>query len=602
MDGAADTTTSRPRAWELAERFDRDLGDPYDDRTVFSYANVVRLDRAETFPTAICAALDDRGLARHYVPAAHGGALEDFTDLHLLVRTVARRDLTAAIAHGKTFLGALPVWTGGDATTAARLAEAVRGGARVALGLTERTHGSDIMAGELTAEPHGRGYRINGEKWLVNNGTRGRLITLLARTSPVGGPRGFSALLVDKDELPAAAYRCTPKVRTHGIRGADISGITLRDALVGPEALIGTEGGGAELMLKSLQISRALCPALSLGAADQALRLAVRFGRGRELYGRRLADLPLTRRTLAEAYADLLLCEAFALVAARSVQLLPSELSVTSAAVKYLVPALLDGVVDRLGTLLGARSVLGEEYAHGLYQKIARDHRIVGIFDGNSLVNQYALIAQFRSLARAWLGPRDHRPRLAALFDLDRTPPPFAPERLTLVSRYGSSVLGTLPGSTARLAALAERRPALAPAVRDAARLEGVAAELHRQMRGATPTVGDAAPANFTRARHYALCLAGAACLGLWLHSHEAAEAREATGARTGGPWRDGLWLRAALRRVLAHLGAAASGAPAAPGGHDVSDELHEQLEAQYRQGLLFSLLPCPIAEEPPSC
>ncbi|MCQ4084291.1 acyl-CoA dehydrogenase [Streptomyces sp. RB6PN25] len=592
-------TGLRHRSWALAARFDRELGDPCDEATVFSYEHAIRLDRTETFPDEICAALNTWGLAHYYVPAAYGGALDDFQDLQMLIRTAARRDLTTTIAHGKTFLGSLPVWVGADAATAARLGGLVRAGARVSLGLTERTHGSDIMAGELTAEPQGRGYRLNGEKWLINNATRGRLITLLARTSPAGGPRGFSALLVDKDDLPAQAWQCLPKVHTHGVRGADISGITLHDALVGPQTLIGTEGSGAELMMKSLQVSRALCPSLSLGAADQALRLAVRFSRGRELYGRHLADLPLTRRTLAEGFADLLLCEAVSTVAVRSIHALPSELSVTAAAVKYLVPSLVDGVIDRLGSLLGARSVLGQQYAHGMYQKIARDHRIVGIFDGNSLVNQYALVSQFRSLARAYLGPDDHRPGLAMLFDLERTLPRFAAEGLALVSRYGSSILGTLPGSVARLSAMADRAPALAGAARRAQQLGDAASELHRRMRRVAPTVADASAECFTEARRYALCLAGAACLGLWLHSNEAAEAE----CSSGELWRDGLWLHASLRRILARLGMqdGQDGQDAAA-DDGVFDELYERLVAHYQQGFLFSLLPCPIAEGPPSC
>ncbi|MFD9129391.1 acyl-CoA dehydrogenase family protein, partial [Kitasatospora sp. NPDC059571] len=234
----------RHPAWELGARLDAALGDPADPATAAGYREAVRADHAEEFPADACAALRHWGLADYYVPAEHGGALTSYDQLQQLIRTVARRDLTAAIGHGKTFLGTVCVWVGADPALARRVGALVRGGELVSLGLTERTHGSDLMAGEVAADRDGDGYRLTGEKWLINNATRGRLLCLLARTAPEGGPRGFTVLLVDKEHLPGAAYRCLPKVRTHGIRGADISGIAYRDAPVGADAVVGAEGGG----------------------------------------------------------------------------------------------------------------------------------------------------------------------------------------------------------------------------------------------------------------------------------------------------------------------------------------------------------------------
>ncbi|MHA6763580.1 acyl-CoA dehydrogenase family protein [Streptacidiphilus sp. PAMC 29251] len=584
----------RHASWELAARFDQALGDPCDPASLFSYQKSMLLDTAEEFPAEICAALNAWGLPEYYVPAHFGGRLASLEDLQQLIRMLARRDLTVAIGHAKTFLGAVPVWASGNHGAALRLAGLIRDGAQVALGLTERTHGSDIMAGELTADESADGYRVNGEKWLINNASRGRLLSLLTRTSPTGGPRGFTLFLIDKASLPSGTYRCLPKVSTVGIRGADISGVVLQDAPIGRDAVIGDVGGGAELLLKALQLSRTLCPALSLGAADHALRLVVGFTAERELYGRRLADLPLTRHVLADAYADLLLCEALSTVSTRSIHALPSELSVTSAVAKYLVPTLVDGTVTALGSLLGARSFLADHYEHGRFQKLARDHRIVGVFDGNTMVNLYSLVAQFRSLARNYLAPGDHRPHLAGIFDLKRKLPDFVPHRLTLLSRYGSSILGTLPAAVDRLTAEAVHQPALSGAAARAVELLAEADALHRRIATRMETVGDAAPESFEDARCYALCFAGAAALGLWEHTRASAEA-----GPTGALWQDGLWLEGALARVLHHLGTR----PAVPQRGDLlTARLYEQCVTQYREGLLFSLLPCPIAEGQPTC
>ncbi|WP_240135214.1 acyl-CoA dehydrogenase family protein [Streptomyces sp. MUM 178J] len=602
---ARDGEGGGPR-WLLAEQLDRGLGDPEADGPL-SYARAAHQDAAEEFPADACELLGALGVHHYYIPAEHGGALTGFPQLLEIVRTLARRDLTCAIGHGKTFLGAVCVWVAEDRAGAGRLAPLVRAGEPVSLGLTERTHGSDLMAGEVVAERTDGGYLVSGEKWLINNATRSRLVCLLARTSPEGGPRGFSLLLVDKNELPEGVCRTLPKVRTLGIRGADISGIAFDRAPVDADALVGREGQGPETVLKALQITRSLCAGLSLGAMDHGLRLACRFAAERELYGRRLIDLPATRRTLAESYADLLAMEALSTVAARSVHTLPDELSVTSAVAKYLAPTVADDILARLRGVLGARSYLSRHYAHGRFQKLERDHRIVGIFDGNTMVNLYALTAQFRTLARRHpvrTGSREERQALAAAFGHTRPLPRLRPGRLSLVARNGSSLMGSLPTAAEVLAAQASREPALAPAAALARTLAAAAAELHTRMRAQRPVPGGAPVESFDLARGYSLLFAAACCLGVWQHNR-----RETLHTRTEALWRDGLWLHAALARLAERLDQAAPGLtgpqPGRPFAYDpelaeLYERLLDRLADQYQAGELFSLLTGRIAEGPP--
>ncbi|NUP42945.1 MAG: acyl-CoA dehydrogenase family protein, partial [Streptomyces sp.] len=419
MNAAPDTPC------RLAEQLEWDLGDPDAPGTLFGHARSLALDEREEFPDAICARLDELGVHEFYVPAAHGGRLADYEQLVQLMRTVARRDLTVAIAHGKTYLGAVCVWVDGSDEQRRRLGEAIASRLPVSLALTERAHGSDLLAGEVVAEPDGAaGYLVSGEKWLINNATRGTLLSVLSRTDPAGGPRGYSVLLVDKRTLPAGTYRHLDKVRTHGIRGADISGIAFDRAPVAAGAVVGAVGGGLETVLKSLQLTRTMCAALSLGAADQVLALGLDFAAERTLYGRLLAELPQARRTLAESTADVLAGEALALVAARAVQTAPAELSVAAAVTKYLVPTRTEAVVTALTRLLGARAFLKDVHAGGRFQKVDRDHRIVGLFDGNTLVNLTSLIGQFRMLVRAHERGTGDVPGAAAAFRLGAPLPP----------------------------------------------------------------------------------------------------------------------------------------------------------------------------------
>ncbi|MFC5475892.1 acyl-CoA dehydrogenase family protein [Paraherbaspirillum soli] len=532
--------TAAPPQWSALDALESLLQAQDQAGRPFSPAACAELDRLEQFPAAACRLLDAFGLHRHYVPRRHGGLMADHAELVQLWRAVARRDLTIAVGHGKTFLGAACVWVAADSEQARRLAQEIAAGAVVSWGLTERQHGSDLLAGELAASKTDDGWRVNGEKWLINNATRGQLLCALARTDPAGGPRGFSLLLIDKRQLTETEYRCLPKERTHGIRGADISGIAYQDAQVPDRALVGQAGQGIEIVLKALQLSRTTCVALSLGAADHALQLALDFAAQRILYERRLIALPLVRRIFGEVTASLLTAEVVSVVASRCIHALPGEMSVVSALTKAFVPSTIDQVLTQLGDLIGARAFLSEEHAHGMFQKIERDHRIVAIFDGSTVVNRNALINQFRGLARAYHGQHWEREGLTQAVNLAAALPEFAPQRLRLVSAGGCSVLQSLPAAVAQLGDLP------AAVLRLAARLDRAAAALMQELAAYQPAPREVPPQAFELARRYELCFAGAACVQFWL----------ANRAALSNPplWRNGLWLQACLLRILEQL------------------------------------------------
>src|SRR5262249_32671906 len=115
------SSAARDAMYPAAESLEAHLGDPFDSRGRCSLARAVELHETESYPSELTTALDDWGLWAYYIPAENGGRLASFEELAALLRIVARRDLTAAVAHGKTFLGALPVWFAGTAAQKERL-------------------------------------------------------------------------------------------------------------------------------------------------------------------------------------------------------------------------------------------------------------------------------------------------------------------------------------------------------------------------------------------------------------------------------------------------------------------------------------------------
>ncbi|MFJ5309800.1 acyl-CoA dehydrogenase family protein [Streptomyces sp. NPDC088350] len=519
------------------------------------------LDDAEMFPAGLCARLDAVGLPAFYVPAEWGGRLDDHEVLLRLLRSVARRDVSAAVAHGKTYLGTACVWIAGSPEQAASTAAAVLDGGPVAWALSEPEHGADLLAGELTAVSGSGGYRLDGVKWPVNNATRAGLLTVLARTGQAGNPRGHSLFLVDKAALAPGTVSHLPKVRTHGIRGIDISGVRFDGAWVPAATMLGAEGTGIATVLHALQLTRTMCAALSLGAGEHALRLTARFAAARVLGGRPPAGRARPASILARCAALLAASEAVALAGSRSIHSLTAEMAVTSAVVKSVTPTLVDAALGDLAELLDARSFLTGGYEHGAFEKLWRDHRIVAIFDGSTPVNRAALIQQFPRLARAFAAGTVNSAGLADTVAAGSGQRPLDRTALTLTSRHGSSLVQSLP-SLAR--SLAERpvHPGLAW---HAEALSATAEELHTAM-GAVALARRPAMAAYELAAAYELCYAGAACLWLWQ-----------TGAarHTGQPlWADGLWARSALRELRTRAaGLLRTPEPAAAPGDDDIDE-----------------------------
>ncbi|MFD9410719.1 acyl-CoA dehydrogenase family protein [Streptomyces sp. NPDC059989] len=501
-------------------------------------------DEAETFPAEACAALDGWGLPEYYVPVRHGGRLDRLDEVHALLRGIAAVDLTVAVGHGKTFLGGACVWAAGSEGPAALLARHVLAGEPVAWGLTEPGGGSDLLAGSLTATRHGSGWRLNGRKWPVNNATRGNLMCVLARTDPAGGARGFTVFLIDKRSTAADTVRPLPKLPTHGIRGADISGVEFLDARVPAHALVGTVGGGLELVLKALQLTRIICVALSLGAGDHGLALLRRYLGERRLYGRQLADLPHARSVAGRSVTRQFLAEALSHTAARAAHEVPEELSVVSAVAKASVPGLVQGQLRLIGDLLGARGFLTGVEGYGVFAKVERDHQVVPLFDGSTWVNRAGLAAALPLLrpGRRTGGSASAPP--ADWLREEHRPAPFDPRRLRLMAPR-DSVLGSLPGLVADLAS-GPQSDATAETVRLARSLLAEYERLGADLAGIRPTGGPPSTAAMRLAERYEWCFAGAAALALF-------SARPRHHDRPW--WRDGLWLRGCLALVLENLG-----------------------------------------------
>ncbi|MFY1672730.1 acyl-CoA dehydrogenase family protein [Plantactinospora sp. WMMB334] len=544
-----------------AVELEEHLGDPGDTSRPSAFAHAVESDDREEMPWQVMEELRAWGFPRFLVPAAYGGRLYSFQEVFSLCRSIARRDLRPAVSFGTTLLGANPVWLWGDDRQRRWLADRLLAGDLGSFAMSERDHGSDLGGCQVTAERAGDDYLLDGEKWPVGNATRGAFCTLYAKT----GPRRFSLLLVEKRRLPPDRFRNSAGVPTVGLRGHDLSGISFAGCPVPADALLGTEGAGIQQTLKTLQITRTLIAALSLGSLDTALRLAYAHARGRRLYGASILELPVIRDILVRAYLDLIIGECVSIPAARAITEAPERLGLWSAIVKYFVPVTVERAIAELNTVLSARGYLRDSLPARTFQKLHRDQAIASIFEGTTHVNLSSIAAD---LLVAPTGPSGDAALLPALFARHRSSTPWAPDgrRLHLTNGGFDEIGASWPEAIAGLSSWEPVRRL------DAARAE-MFARLATVDRRAYGSLSAHAAARVHCVLHAAACL-----VQTWRHN-------------SGGAFADEEWLVACLERLTQHLDPSRqlSSGPVAT--------VERRLAAQVDAAEMFSLTPIPLPE-----
>jgi alkylation response protein AidB-like acyl-CoA dehydrogenase len=444
----------------LAGDLEEYLGDPHDGASRLPFHRVLDHDERERYPYEEVGLLQSWGLHLHCLPERWGGRAGDVQDGFQLVRLVARRDPTIATALMITNVAFMPTWIAADDAQGRAAVESINRGGRMAWGLTERNHGSDILANDMRAEKVPGGYLLTGEKWLIGNATVADVVSVPARTDPRGGPGGWSVFAVDKRRCPAGSVQPLPGERLHGLRAIDMSGVRLEKVFVPDDCRVGGEGKGLELSLQSAQVARTVICAISLGAVDTALRLTMDFAEQREIFGQRVTDIPYSRRQLAESFADLMLADAVSTAAVRALQVLPEQASIFSSVVKYFVPTLLDRTMAQLSVVLGARQYLRAHPHYGVFQKMLRDQLAVHFVDGNTVVNLKNIAAQLDGLLTGATAADDAEraaaaSRIAAVYDADAQLPVWEPQRQLLVSRGRDDTVVALSAAVERLRARA---------------------------------------------------------------------------------------------------------------------------------------------------
>ena len=345
-------------------------------------------DRAE-YPEHHLAELDRRGLAALLTEAA--GEPSRVTFLHLcgLNAITASCNASLAITVGVNALALLPVYIAAAPALRSEILAAVRAGARTALALTERSHGSDLLANVARADRLEKGgrYRLSGAKDLINGGTRHEIVLALLRTRSSSGPRpaiettqDFTLFALDR----GCGLEAGQPTKTLSAPAADICGINFDGVVAGSERIVGREGDGFAIIQKTLSFSRGGVSALASGAASRAAALALGHARERVLYGAPIVTFAAIADHLLRAWSCDLAAAAMSIKQAVACNALGLGAGHLTACAKLSCCDLAERAVRESAAVLGAHALVKDRPFHALL----RDVWLYGVFDGTRHVMQ----------------------------------------------------------------------------------------------------------------------------------------------------------------------------------------------------------------------
>ena len=322
------------------------------------------------------------GWLRYCVPSAAGGALAALDSRALCVarETLAYHDGLADFAFAMQGLGSGAITlAGSDAQRGRWLPAVARGDAIAAFALSEPDAGSDVAAMTTRARRDGAHWVLDGCKTWISNGGIADFYCVFARTGSATGAKGISAFVV-----PADAHGLVVAERIAVIAPHPLARIEFRGCRVPADALLGGEGEGFKLAMRTLDIFRASVAAAAVGFARRALDEALARAEVRQMFGGTLADLQLTQATLGEMATEI---DAAALLTWRAAWLRDARGERTTkeaAMAKLAATESAQRVIDAAVQMHGALGVTCGTTVERLYREI----RALRIYEGATEVQK----------------------------------------------------------------------------------------------------------------------------------------------------------------------------------------------------------------------
>jgi butyryl-CoA dehydrogenase len=340
------------------------------------------LDETGEFPWEIMKVLAQSDLFGLFIPEEYGGLGKGCLELCIAVEELSRACVGVSTSYAANALGTYPlILFGSDAHKKKFLPDIAAGRKLVAFGLTEANAGSDASGIQTTAKLDGNEYVLNGTKQWITNGSVADVYTIIAITDRAKGPRGASAFVVEKG---TPGFTFGKKENKMGIRASITTELVFDNCRIPRENLIGKEGMGFIVAMKTLDSSRTGVGAQGLGVAQGAFEEAVKFARKRVQFGHPIISFQAIQHMLADMATSIEAARALIYSVARYVDSGAKEVSKVSAMAKCFATDLGMKVTTDAVQIMGGSGYM-KEYP---VEKMMRDAKILQIYEGTNQIQR----------------------------------------------------------------------------------------------------------------------------------------------------------------------------------------------------------------------
>ena len=350
------------------------------------------VDEEEMFPENTVKKMAELGMMGIYFPKKYGGAGADVVSYAMAVEELSKVcGTTGVIVSAHTSLCCAPIYENGTEEQKMKYLPKLCSGEWLgAFGLTEPGAGTDAQGQQTTAvlDESGENWIINGSKIFITNAGFANVFVIFAVTGTVLDKRGrkskeISAFIVERTD---PGFKVGKHEKKMGIRGSSTCELIFEDCVIPKDRLLGKQGKGFAIAMKTLDGGRIGIASQALGLAEGAIEECVKYTKERVQFGKRISQFQNTQFQLADMHAKTEAAKWLVYSAAMKKE--NHEPYTMDAAMAKLVAAETASDVTRRCVQLFGGYGYTREYP---MERMMRDAKITEIYEGTSEVQRMVI-------------------------------------------------------------------------------------------------------------------------------------------------------------------------------------------------------------------
>jgi hypothetical protein len=350
--------------------------------------HVLEWDEGQIFPREAIRHLAALGCMGSIFPEDLGGAGLGYIEYEIIVEELARIDpAVALIVAAHTSLCTNHIYSAGDEEQRRRYVPRLASGELLgSWSLTESEAGSDAAGTRTQAIRDGECWVLNGSKTFTTNAHEADVCVAMVVTDRAASQHGISAFLIDKG---TPGFRLGRKENKLGMRASPTGEVIFENCRLPEAQLLGRAGEGFVDSLRVLDGGRISIAALSVGTAQGAYEIALRYSQQRRQFGRPISEFQAIQFKLADMAAEI---EASRLLTLRAAWMKDQGRRVTkeSAIAKLYASEAAVRVCDQAVQVLGGYGFI-KDYK---VEKFYRDVKLCTIGEGTSEIQRLVIARQ----------------------------------------------------------------------------------------------------------------------------------------------------------------------------------------------------------------